>query len=609
MIPYTISRWLRPLRSGCSRPARRRTFRPRCEALEDRRVPSYVPIDLGALAPSAINNRGVVAGSANGHAVVMQAGIVTDLGALGGATSAATAINNAGQVVGSAVTPDGYGHAFLVTPEDTDGDGSPDLWFRDSDMNGINDLMTDLGTLGGPRSMAKAINNLGQVVGRADTSATAGSYRAFLWDSAAGMRDLGMMASWQTASEANAINDSGQVAGTAYQLMGGSILNRIQAFRWDPAAGSILLGSLPYTPVILTGNQGTSKATGINQAGQVVGISGVLYGTSITGRIYLANDAFLWQGGTMNALGFTTQQQGHDYDVSINNAGQVVGANYLWQNGGHANLNDSLDPSQGWTISTTADINDFGQMVGNGTHNGVSPSYFLLPAGLPPSITIGNVSVIEGDTGSVNAVFTVSLSAPLDQVMTVDFATVDGTAKAGKDYVATSGTLTFNPGETTKTISVAVLGDLIDEYDETFTVQLSNSTGALVFTPQAVGTILDNDAPPQITISDVTMKEGKANTYTSFVFTVSLSAPSEKTVTVNYQTADGTATAGGKQADYYSAGGYVTFNPGETTKTITITVVGDNRKEADEVFFLNLSAATNATILRGQGVGTILNDD
>ena len=123
-----------------------RKTRLRLEVLEGRRTPSYGVVDLGALSPSAINNAGVVVGSANGHAAVEHSGVVTDLGTLGGASSAAKDINSYGQVVGSAATPSGYNHAFLVTPEDTDGDGTPDLWFRDTDHNGVNDLMTDLGS-------------------------------------------------------------------------------------------------------------------------------------------------------------------------------------------------------------------------------------------------------------------------------------------------------------------------------------------------------------------------------------------------------------------------------------------------------------------------------
>jgi hypothetical protein len=210
--------------------------------------------------------------------------------------------------------------------------------------------------------------------------------------------------------------------------------------------------------------------------------------------------------------------------------------------------------------------------------------------------------------GSVTAVFTVTRSGPLDQTATVDFTTADGTAKAGKDYVAGAGTLTFNPGEASQTITVTVLGDLVDENDGTFFVRLSNATNAVRARGQAVGTIVDNDPPPALVVNDVTQKEGNSGT-TYFVFTISLSAVSEKTATVNFVVGDGTAVGYGKNADYQAQSGTLTFAPGETTKTISIAVYGDKRKEADETFFVNLSGAVNASILDGQGIGTILNDD
>jgi len=104
------------------------------------------------------------------------------------------------------------------------------------------------------------------------------------------------------------------------------------------------------------------------------------------------------------------------------------------------------------------------------------------------------------------------------------------------------------------------------------------------------------------------MLEGKSGV-SYFIFTVSLSAASGQTVSVNFATADGTATSSGKSADYQAASGTLTFAPGETTKTIRLAVYGDTRKEADETFFLNLSAAVDAIIGDGQGLGTILNDD
>ena len=109
------------------------------------------------------------------------------------------------------------------------------------------------------------------------------------------------------------------------------------------------------------------------------------------------------------------------------------------------------------------------------------------------------MTVTEGDAGTVTATFTVTLSAASGKTVTVDYATANGTATAPADYTATSGTLTFTPGQTTKTIDVAVQGDLLNEANETFTVTLTNPTNATIATtPSRTGTITDNDPLPSV---------------------------------------------------------------------------------------------------------------
>ena len=224
---------------------------------------------------------------------------------------------------------------------------------------------------------------------------------------------------------------------------------------------------------------------------------------------------------------------------------------------------------------------------------------------VPPSLSIGDVTVTEGNAGSVTATFTVTLSAAAAQPVTVQFATADGTAAAGADYVAGSGTLSVPAGAMSGVVSVAVLGDLLDEDDETFSVNLSNPTGATISDGQGIGTITDNDPLPFLFAGDCAVAEGNTGT-TPCPFVVTLSPASGKTVTVSYATANGTAQAG---SDYTSARGGLSFPPGTTQQTVAVDVLGDTVPEPDESFAVNLSAASNAAVADPQGVGTILDDD
>ena len=218
------------------------------------------------------------------------------------------------------------------------------------------------------------------------------------------------------------------------------------------------------------------------------------------------------------------------------------------------------------------------------------------------------MSVTEGNTGTVNATFTVSLSVASDVAVTVHYQTANGSATAGSDYAAASGDVIIAAGQTTKTFTVAVLGDRSAEPTENFVVNLSAATNGLIVDSQGVGTILDDE--PRISISDVTKPEGKTGQTTLFTFTVTLSAAYDQAVTMSYRTVDGTATSATGNADYVAKTGTLTFAPGETTKTITIEVKGDSKKEADETFYLDLFGnSSNSLFTKNRGLGTILNDD
>src|SRR5262249_48287502 len=150
----------------------------------------------------------------------------------------------------------------------------------------------------------------------------------------------------------------------------------------------------------------------------------------------------------------------------------------------------------------------------------------------------------------------------------------------------TSGTVTFAPGETTKTVNVSVTGDTTYEPNETLTLTLSAPSNATLATASATGTIINDDSVPTVGINSPSVPEGDTG-QTNAVSTASVQTPSCKAVAVNYQTVDGTATAGG--ADYITRRGTLTFAPGETTKTVTVIVRGDLTHEGNETFSVVIS--------------------
>ncbi|MCC7265239.1 MAG: hypothetical protein IT369_22255 [Candidatus Latescibacteria bacterium] len=222
-----------------------------------------------------------------------------------------------------------------------------------------------------------------------------------------------------------------------------------------------------------------------------------------------------------------------------------------------------------------------------------------------PALSVGDAAGPEGNSGTSTLSFTVTLSAASEQTVTVSYATANGTATAGSDYVAASGALSFAPGETSKTVAVTINGDLTSEPNETFTLNLSNPANASIGDGQGQGTLTNDDAQASLSVNDVAVAEGNSGTR-SLTFTLTLSAASNQTVTVAWATANGTATAG---SDYNANNGTLSFSAGQTSRTVAVTVRGDNTVEPNETFFLNLSNANNATIADGQGIGTITNDD
>jgi uncharacterized repeat protein (TIGR01451 family) len=219
----------------------------------------------------------------------------------------------------------------------------------------------------------------------------------------------------------------------------------------------------------------------------------------------------------------------------------------------------------------------------------------------PPKLSINDVVVTEGDS-SVDAIFNVRLSAPVAVPVSVSFATTNGSAVAGLDFVETNGVLTFLPGQTNLPMAIRVLGDLLSESNEFFSVRLTNPTNGTLADALGRATILDNDPLPALTILDAAVTENDLGP-TNALFDVFLSRVSGRTVSVGFATVTGTATA---PADFVAKSGTLTFLPGTTNQTVSVVVNKDALVESNEMFFVKLSAPVNASLVNTQAVGTIL---
>lgn len=242
-----------------------------------------------------------------------------------------------------------------------------------------------------------------------------------------------------------------------------------------------------------------------------------------------------------------------------------------------------------------------------------------------------NASVVEGNSGTTDMVFTLQLSESSKDAVTVNYTTAlktYGTATVNQDFVAQISSVTFAAGETSKTFVIKVNADTTYETNESLYVDLVSAQGAVVVDNNteglrsnwAVGTIVNDDTTPLPTVgfisNNASMKEGNSG-LTAMSFTVKLSESSTEAVTVNYTT--GLKTYGSAKAnlDFVPVTDSITFAAGETSKVIQINVIGDTINESNENFYVDLTSATNAIIVKNGSeglrsswvVGTIVNDD
>ena len=439
----------------------------------------YIITDLGTLGGSTfsfgINNNGQITGQSQisvdsqtsnsvYHAFLISPPYthMIDLDTLGSSGSLGQSINSFGQVTGTYSSPARDSRAFLISAPYTS--------------------MSDLGDLGGSYSSAYGINDSSQITGYAETANR--ERHAFLWDG--GMQDLGTLGGVCCWSAGYSINNSGQIAGFSDSA------TTSDAFLYTPGGSMTDLGVLGGC---------CSEGLGINASGQITGDS-TAPGTN-------EDRAFLWDG-TMHNLGTLSDPFGNPYSVghSINASGQITGIatasdphGFLYLPlDGMVDLNSLITVGSGWTLTAGMSINDAGQIAGYGGRDNdpnFVHAFVLTPAPPPLSAIISGTSIAKPSSGTADAIFTVTFNNSGNQPAAVNFNSANGTALAGTDYVATSGTLTFAPGITTQEVTVKILGGAPNSTNLSFSVKITSALdGGTLAT--GVGTILIPAHPTKI---------------------------------------------------------------------------------------------------------------
>lgn len=239
--------------------------------------------------------------------------------------------------------------------------------------------------------------------------------------------------------------------------------------------------------------------------------------------------------------------------------------------------------------------------------NDVGPgpySALAAPVTPVPLVSITTTNTTEGNAGTHLANYKVAFDWASTAPVTIDYST--GPTGAGTSFVPTAGTLTFAPGQATKTISVPIIGDTLYESNEKAVVRLSNPHGADFRKWTATSAIINDDPLPALRVADASKLEGKVLQLASVKVPVTLSTATGAVTKVHWVASNGTATGG---VDYAIASGTITIGKGKTTGTISIPILGDSKVEPNETVLVDLDSPAGATIADGHAVVTIRNDD
>ncbi|MBF0612473.1 MAG: hypothetical protein HQL55_15220, partial [Magnetococcales bacterium] len=316
--------------------------------------------------------------------------------------------------------------------------------------------------------------------------------------------------------------------------------------------------------------------------------STVTEGSFLTLTVTRSNDAYTNQTVQYGTLGGSANES-DDYTGVFGTLTFTPGQ--LSQTFTVSTVNDSIYETNEYFTTSLANVSPFGG-VSNAT-----ASHTIIDNDAAPVFSIAAASANEGSP----VTFTVSRTADSSTVQTIRYGTVQGTADSSNDYQSAGGTLTFSPGNMSKTFTVSTYTDTSVENNETFSATLSSLTGAgSIGTSTAAGTILNNDFTT-FSIANASANEGNAIT-----FTVTRSGSTSITQQIQYTISDGTATSD----DYTGKSSTLTFGTGQSSLTFSTTTTGDSNVEGNETFNVSLtSSSTGVAFGTSSATGTILNDD
>jgi hypothetical protein len=385
------------------------------------------------------------------------------------------------------------------------------------------------------------------------------------------------------------------------QPAGGSVTFTATGVSYTPAANYNGADSFSYT--ISDGNGGSATA------GVSVTVTSINDAPSFTAG---ADQARTLDSGAQTVTGWASAISAGAADES------AQALNFIVSNDNNALFSAQPALSASGTLTFTSVTGATGsatvsvQLHDNGgtANGGVDTSAvqtFTITITPPPTLTIANVNVVEGDSGTTPAEFIVTLDPAAGVNVTVNYQTLNGTATSTKDYVSTSGTLTFTPGQVSKTVTVSVKGDTTKEKDETFVLRLSSAANAVLGDNEGLGIILDDDTTPQMSITSAKTVEGDSGEST-MLFAVAPTNDSSEPMTVTYTTIQGVEAREG--VDYTPVTGTLVFPP-ETMdpQFIRVPIMGDKRHERTQKFLVRLVGALEAVLNGTDGVGEIEDDD